>query len=424
MSAAERAYLDHAATSPMRPAAAAAYAEALGVIGNPASLHAHGQAAARMLATARERIAQSLGCDPVELVLTSGGTESVNLAIKGLYWARSGDDPALRGIVSARAEHHATLDAISWLARRQGARPAWAEVDEHAVLRVEHAAQLLAGGGIALVSAMHANNETGAVQPVRSLAAFAREHGVPLHIDAVASFGSVPVSLREWGAAAVSVSAHKIGGPAGTGALAVARDAAPEALVHGGGQQRGLRSGTQDVAAAIAFAAAIDDAEREAEAERARIAALRDRLVAGVLAAGIGATLRGPQPDALLDDAGASVPARLPGNAHMTFSGCQGDSLLFLLDMAGVSASTGSACQAGVAEPSHVLLAAGLDERSALGALRFTLGPGTSERDVDRVLAVLPDAVDRARRAGFSDRSPGAGSADRSPGDRPSGRSA
>ncbi|KAB1647929.1 cysteine desulfurase family protein [Pseudoclavibacter endophyticus] len=402
-------YLDHAATTPMRPSAREAYLEALGLVGNPASVHAHGQAARRLLEDAREDIAAALGCDPVEVVFTSGGTESINLAVKGLFWSANVDtsptSPVGRaGILLTPAEHHATLDAVDWLVRRQGAEASWLEVDGDAVLRPETVAAAVDDAEVgaarpALLTTVLANNEVGAVQPIRAIAREARRAAVPVHVDAVAGFGHVPVSLREWGVDAVSVSAHKIGGPVGIGALAVARGATLEALHHGGGQQRALRSGTQDVAAAAAFAAAVRDAVADGEAERARVRVLRDRLVAGLLAAEVGATLRGPALDATLDDDGTGVPARIDANAHVTVEGVAGETLLFTLDMAGVSVSTGSACQAGVTEISHVVRSMGLDEPTARGAVRCTLGPMTTDADIDRFLAVLPAAVARARAA-------------------------
>lgn len=397
-------YLDHAATTPMRPEAREAYLDALGRVGNPASIHAHGQAAKRLLEDARERVAAALGCDPIEVVWTSGGTESINLALKGGYWARNTAARARRRIVTSAAEHHATLDAVAWLAAHEDADVQLVGVDDLGRIRVDDVAELFAAHGdeVAIASLLVVNNEVGAVQPVRAVAALAASAGVPLHLDAVSALGHVPISLHDLGAAAISVSAHKVGGPVGIGALAVARATSLEALVHGGGQQRGLRSGTQDVAAATAFAAAVDAALLDGEAERARVRTLRDDLVAGIRATVPGAHLRGPEPDAELDDAGVGVAARVDSNVHCTFDGCQGDSLLFLLDLAGVSVSTGSACQAGVTEASHVLLAMGFDERTALGALRFTLGATSTRADVERLLAVLPDAVDRARATGFS----------------------
>ncbi|MGO2111800.1 MAG: cysteine desulfurase family protein [Pseudoclavibacter sp.] len=412
-------YLDHAATTPMRPAVREAYLDALGLVGNPASVHAHGQTARRLLEDARDEVAAALGCDPIEVVFTSGGTESINLAIKGMFWAASGKSSAggaaadraarPRSILLTAAEHHATLDAVEWLARQQGAATEWLEVDRDAVLRPETVADALAGrdegdsgdGGTspALLTTLLVNNEVGSVQPIRAIARACRTAGVPVHVDAVAGFGHVPVSLREWGADAVSVSAHKIGGPVGIGALAVGRGATLEALHHGGGQQRALRSGTQDVAAAAAFAAAVRAAITEGDAERARVAALRDRLVDGVLGVGLEAALRGPALDATLDDDGVAMPARIDANAHLTFDGVSGETLLFALDVAGVSISTGSACQAGVTEVSHVVRAMGFDTDVARGAVRFTLGATTTDDDIDRVLAVLPAAVVRARAA-------------------------
>lgn len=376
-----RVYLDHAATSPMPPEVRAAYAEALGVVGNPASIHGHGQAARDLLETARETVAGSLGADAVEVVLTGGGTEAVNLAVKGTYWARA----PRRRILATRAEHHATLDAIAWLVRHEGAVADWIDVDAVGRLSLASLEQALARdpGDIALVTALWANNEVGTLQPVAEIVALAHAAGVPVHLDAIAAYGSVPVDVHAVGADLVSVSAHKIGGPVGIGALVVGRAATVEPLLHGGDQQRG-RSGTQDAAGAAAFAAA---AER-IHPLSPEIAALRDRLIAGL--AGLpGAVLRGDP----------SPAGRLPGNVHATFAGADGDALLFLLDREGFSVSTGSACQAGVPEPSHVLAAMGVPDAEARGALRFTLGPGVTAADVDALLGVLPAVLEQARAA-------------------------
>ncbi|RRJ86074.1 cysteine desulfurase [Gulosibacter macacae] len=400
------AYFDHAATAPLHPAARAALVDALDRLGNPSSIHAHGQRARRALEDARARIGASLGAEAIETVLTSGGTESINLAIKGLWWARNRDAARPR-ILTTRAEHHSTLDAVAWLVDRQGAQVTWLPVD--AVGRVDLAAleQELAGDGgadVALVTLLHANNEIGTVQPVRAVAQLAAAAGVPVHIDAVASYGQLPVSLHDLGVAALSVSAHKVGGPVGVGALAVARGTSPEALLHGGGQQLGFRSGTQDVVGALAFAAVADELVAHAEEAAASQRRARDEVLWLVRHHAPEAELRGDDPDAILDDAGTEVPARLPGNAHFTFPGSQGDSLLFLLDMAGVSASTGSACQAGIPEPSHVLLATGLDEATARGALRFTVGAETTAEELAALDASLPGVVAQARKAGLSNR--------------------
>lgn len=384
-------YLDHAATTPMRPEAIAAYAEAMGVVGNPSSIHSQGQQAKRMLEEARETVAATLGCDPVEVVFTSGGTEAINLAIKGLYWARNADAARPR-ILLPGGEHHATADTVEWLERAEGARPEWLELD--VVGRIVPSA-LAAPDETALLTFLAVNNEVGTVQPVAELAAAAREAGVPVHVDAVAAYGHLPLHFATLGVDALSVSAHKIGGPVGIGALVLGRGSAVVPLLHGGGQQRQVRSGTQDVAAAVSFAIAARAAEEERQAETARLTALRDRLIAGVRAVVPEAQLSGPEP---------ASGERVATNAHFVFPGAQGDSLLFLLDMAGLSVSTGSACTAGIPEPSHVLLAMGRSERDARSALRFTLGRTSTEEDVDALLAALPGAYAQAARAGHAER--------------------
>lgn len=399
-----RAYLDHAATSPMPQSVLDAYAGALLETGNPASTHGHGQAASERLEAARERIATALHCDPAETILTGGGTEAINLALKGIFWARrrAGAGPV---VLVAAGEHHATIEAAEWLRDVHGASIRWLPIDADGLLRPAELAAAIEEEGedrIALASFLWANNEVGTVQPVTELCAIARAHGVPVHVDAVAALGQLPIDFRASGASALSVSAHKIGGPVGVGALALGRRVAADPLLHGGGQQR-ARSGTQDAAGAVAFAAALEEvldpgvgSPRAARVER--LAGLRDRLIAGVSAAVPDAILRGADPHVERVD---GAPARLPGNAHFTFPGCQGDSLVFLLDAAGVSASVGSACRAGVAEISHVLLAMGLPESEAAGALRFTLGFETGDAEVDALLSALPDAVERARAAGI-----------------------
>jgi len=387
-------YLDHAATTPLLPEVLAAYTEALQVVGNPSSIHSQGQAANRMLEEARERIAAAVGCDPIEVVLTSGGTEAVNTAVKGIFWARAAS--GARRILFPGGEHHATLDTVTWLASSADAELVELPVTVDARLDPAVLAAALHERDAALVTTLWANNEVGTIQDVPALAAVARAAGVPVHADAVAAFGSVPVDFRSSGLAAMSVSAHKVGGPVGVGALVLGRTTASQALVHGGGQQRGIRSGTQDVAGAVAFGVAAELAVARLAENATRLAGLRDRLVAGVLGRIPSSTLRGASPGA----------GRLPGNAHFTFEGCDGDSLLFLLDRAGIAVSTGSACQAGVAEISHVLLAMGLPEETARGALRFTLGSSTTDSDIATLLEVLPEVVARARRAGHSDRVP------------------
>jgi cysteine desulfurase len=413
-------YLDHAATSPMPPEVLAAYTEALQVVGNPSSIHGAGQAARELLETGRDAVAASLGADPAEAILTGGGTEAVNLGIKGLFWARN---PTAGGVGAAaapgngrrsplqrariivpQAEHHATIDSVEWLAAREGAVLDWIEVDELGRIRLDALESALALGGdeVALVTALWANNEVGTVQPVAEIVAAAARYGVPVHLDAIAAYGQLPIDFHATGAAVLSVSAHKIGGPVGAGALLVARAATVEPLLHGGSQQR-ARSGTQDAAGAAAFGVAATRAVGRLADRAERMRGLRDRLIAGIRSAVPDAVLRGDPVE------------RLPGNAHVTFPGCEGDSLLFLLDVAGFAVSTGSACQAGVAEPSHVLLAMGLPEDVARGALRLTLGDETTEAEVDALVAALPGVVAQARAAGLSSRAPALGR--RSPGD-------
>jgi cysteine desulfurase len=395
-------YLDHAATSPLRPDVLAAYTSALMVVGNPSSLHGQGQAARELLEQGRDRVAASLGADTVEVVLTGGGTEAVNLGIKGLFWHRNTARAARDGrlsrprIIVPMAEHHATIDSVEWLAAHEGAVLDWIEVDEFGRIRLDALDAALAIGGedVALVTALWANNEVGTINPVVEIVEAAARYGVPVHLDAIAAYGSLPIDFHATGAAALSVSAHKIGGPVGVGALLLARSASVEPLLHGGQQQRG-RSGTQDAAGASAFGVAAELATRRLPEHAAHLSELRDRLIDGIRNIP-GATLRGD-----LEPAG-----RLPGNVHATFTGCEGDSLLFLLDMAGFSVSTGSACQAGVPEASHVLLAMGLREQDARGALRFTLGPDTTAAEIDALLAAMPGVVEQARAAGLAERQP------------------
>ncbi len=377
------AYLDHAATTPVRPEVADRYAEELTRGGNPSSLHAVGRDARRRLEEAREELAAALGAEPAEVVLTSGGTEADNLAVKGAVYAHATPRPRL--LVSA-VEHHAVLDAASWLGERGLADVTVLPVTGDGTVDLDAARVALEDGEApALVSVMWANNETGVVQPVEELVALAGD--VPVHSDAVQAVAHLPVDFAASGLAAMTVTGHKLGGPVGTGALVARRELALAPVHHGGGQERGVRSGTLDVAGARALALAVSLAVADREAEAARLAALRDRLVAGALAAVDGLRLTG-----------AGAP-RLPHVAHLTVEGADADSLLFGLDMAGVNASAGSACSAGVQEASFVLVAMGYPPELARSALRFSLGRTTTEADVDAVLAVLPDVVARSRAA-------------------------
>jgi cysteine desulfurase len=383
------AYLDHAASTPMLPEAIAAVTAAMASTGNPSSLHAAGRRARRLVEESRETLAQAVGARPSEVVLTGGGTESDNLAVKGMFFARRAADRRRTRILASAVEHHAVLDAVEWLVAHEGAQVTWLPVDHVGRVHPAVLADAL-DDDVALVSVMWVNNEVGTVQPVAALAEVAHEYGVPLHTDAVQAVGQLPLDFGASGADAMTVTGHKFGGPLGAGALLLGRDVACTPLLHGGGQERDVRSGTVDVPGVAGLAAAaVVAVERQPETAQ-RVGELRDRLVAGVRAA---------VPDAVLNgDPGAG---RLPGNAHFSFPGCEGDSLLLLLDARGVEVSTGSACSAGVARPSHVLLAMGADEERARGSLRFSLGHTSTDGDVDALLDALPGVVERARRAGL-----------------------
>lgn len=386
-------YFDHAATTSLAPEALAALTRELSRTGNPSSLHGSGRRARRAVEDAREALAAAAGAHPSEVIFTSGGTEADNLAVKGLFWARRDADPRRTRILCSTVEHPAVLDTVEWLERHEGAEVRWLPVDGDGVVELAVLAAELADGpeSIALVTVMWANNEVGTIQPIEDIVERAHSAGVPVHSDAVQAFGSLPVDFRASGLDAMSVSGHKIGGPVGVGALLLGRSVKLTPVQHGGGQERDVRSGTLDTASIAAFAAAAEAAVAGLPAEAERIAGLRDRLVEGV---------RDRVPAAVLR--GAPGAGRLPGNAHFTFPGCEGDSLLFLLDLAGVESSTGSACTAGVPRPSHVLLAMGLDEDTARGAQRFTLGHSSTEADVDALLTALPGAVERALVAGMA----------------------
>ncbi len=361
--------------------------------GNPSSLHGAGRRARRAVEDARETLAAAAGAHPSEVIFTSGGTEADNLAVKGLYWARRDENRRRTRILCSAVEHHAVTDTVEWLERHEGADVTWLPVDSEGAVRLDVVQKEISRDpeSVALVTVMWANNEVGTIQPVADIVELAKPHGIPVHSDAVQAFGSVPVDFRASGLSAMSVSGHKLGGPVGVGALFLGRAVKLTPVQHGGGQERDVRSGTLDTPAVAAFAAAAEAVTAKLPEERERLAALRDHLIRGVLEA---------VPDAVLR--GATGERRLPGNAHFTFPGCEGDSLLFLLDLAGVESSTGSACTAGVPRPSHVLLAMGLDEDTARGAQRFTLGHTSTEADVEALLKALPEACSRARQAGMA----------------------
>jgi cysteine desulfurase len=386
-------YLDHAATTPMLPQAAEAMAALLTQPGNASSLHAAGRRARRVVEESRETLAAALGARPSEIVFTSGGTESDNLAVKGLFWARRQADPRRVRVLLSAIEHHAVLDSALWLTEHDDAVITWLPVDDGGRLRPDVLRAAIADNpdDVALVSVMWANNEVGTVQPIEELAAVAHEYDVPMHSDAVQAVGQLPVDFAAAGIDAMTVTGHKFGGPLGAGVLVLGREVDCTPVLHGGGQERDVRSGTLDVAAIAGLAVAAEVAVKEQPNRADRLRTLRDDLVQRMHAEVPDAALNGVPVD--------EVVARLPGNAHFSFPGCEGDALLMLLDARGIECSTGSACSAGVARPSHVLLAMGHDEDRARGSLRFSLGHTSTGDDVDALMAAIGPAVERARSA-------------------------
>ena len=397
-------YLDHAATTPVYPEVIDAVADAMRECGNASAIHQAGRAARRRVEESRETIAAALGAQPSEVLFTSGGTESDNLAVIGIYRARRRGDPQLGRVVTAPIEHHAVLDAVEHLHIAQGAEIGWLQVD--ALGRVTADALETAIGTdphrVALASIMWANNEIGTVNPIGELAQIAHAHGIPLHTDAVQALGQLPVDFRRSGVDAMTVTGHKIGAPVGVGVLVARRDLPIAPIGFGGGQERGIRSGTLDVAGVVGLARAIELCVEQRADVAARLTRLRDALIAGIRARVPDVELTGDRGVGTIDG-GAS---RLPGHAHLRFPGTQADSLLMLLDAQGIAASTGSACAAGVSRPSHVLLALGMDEREAAGALRFSLGHTSTPADVQAVLDAIGEVVARARAAGIASQPP------------------
>ena len=371
-------YLDHAATTPMADAAIAAMTSSLSKIGNPSSLHTQGRATRKDVEDAREVIAKAVGALPSEIIFTGSGTEADNAAIKGLFW-RSGK----KVIVISAVEHHAVLDPARWLVEHEGAELIEIPVTKTGLIDLGFLKDLIAKRGIeiALISVMHSNNETGVIQPVAEVVKIAGD--IPVHTDAVQSFTKTPLSYKDLGVMSMALSAHKVGGPLGIGVLVLRRALEIPALLHGGGQEREIRSGTLNAPSIVAFAAAVESSDYDSE----RVSALRDRFESG---------LRASVPDAYIN--GVDAP-RLPGITNVTFPGTQSDSLLLLMDSEKVSCSTGAACSAGVHRPSHVLLAMGHTEVTAQSSLRFSCGATSTESDIDFALSVLPTVINRGRAA-------------------------
>ncbi len=377
-------YLDHAATTPMFDVAIDAMSASLRKLGNPSSLHSDGRSARKDVEDAREKIARVVDCLPSEVIFTGSGTEANNAAIKGLFWHSQ-----KKVIVVSSIEHHAVLDPAHWLADHEGAELIELPVHADGVIDLDFLERLVAqrSSEIAFISVMHSNNETGVIQPVADVVRIAGE--IPVHCDAVQSFAKVPLSYKELGLFAMTISAHKVGGPLGTGALILRRAVEIPPLLHGGGQERDIRSGTINAPSIVAFAAAAEANIYDAK----KVAELRDNFEDGVLRA---------RPDAVIN--GRSVP-RLPGISNITFPGTQSDSLLLLLDSEKVSCSTGAACSAGVHRPSHVLMAMGLSDVVAQSSLRFSFGSTSTQADVDYALSVLPRVIERGLAANAVGRS-------------------
>lgn len=380
------AYLDNAATTAMLPEALEVMYREAANVGNASSLHGAGRRARRVVEESREKLAAAVGAKPQEIIFTASGTEANNLAVKGLFWNAGAYK---RAILSSPIEHHAILDPLEWLEREHNVTLHLADVDSNGRTKVESVAQLLSEhqNEISFVTVMHSNNEVGALQPVEEIAAISREYKIPIHSDAVQSFGKVPLDFAKLGVNAMTISGHKIGGPLGVAALVAKKELELTPLLHGGGQERDVRSGTLHTPAIAAFATAAELSQQRLQANADRIKALRERLIQGVTSAVADVRLNG----------GAST---LPGIAHFTFAGAEGDALLLLLDAQGVQCSTGSACSAGIAQPSHVLIAMGMSAKVARSSIRFSIGTTTTEQEIDKAISVINEVVTRARAAG------------------------
>ena len=384
-------YLDHAATTPLRPELIEGYLAQLQVLGNPSSVHGAGQRARMAVEDARDQVAKAVDCHRSEVLFTSGGTESNNLAIKGLYLAAKAQDSERNVVITAGTEHHAGIDPVEWLETSEGAEAVWLPVSPTGVIDLAWLDTYLSKNAqrVALISLMWVNNETGLITPISNVTEIANRYGIPVHSDAVAAFGHIPISFKDSGLKTMAISGHKFGAPVGVGAVIVARDAKIAVTSHGGGQERGIRSGTLSSPLAYALGEAAALAADELPEIRNRVSEFAQDISRGILEIAPDAIFtRGEEPG-------------YEGIIHFTFPGCSGDSLLYLLDAAGVCVSTGSACRAGVAQPSHVLMAMGRTEDQARGSLRISLGQSTTRADVDALLAAFPKAYAGAHRAGL-----------------------
>lgn len=373
----------------MLPEAVAAMTAELVKVGNPSSLHGSGRKARRVVEEARETIAAAVCAKPMDVVFTSGGTEANNLAIKGLFWARKKENPKFKRVLISAIEHHAVLDPVLWLGEHENAEVEILQVSENGILDPQTLRESIAKNpeDVALISVMWANNEVGTIQPIAELSEIANDFKIPFHSDAVQAMAYLPIDLSKVNVTALTITGHKVGGPQGVGALIVKSDINLEPISHGGGQERDVRSGTLDAPAISGFASAVSVLVSQRERRSLRIKGLRDEAIKRI---------KEVVPEAVVN---GDLENRLPGNVHISFPGCEGDALLMLLDAHGVECSTGSACSAGIPQPSHVLLAMGRDERTAKSSLRFSLGHSSTIDDIDELITALPPVVERAKRA-------------------------
>ena len=376
-------YLDHAATAPINDAAIDALNTQMRKLGNPSSTHNSGRSVRKDVEDARHKLAQLLGANPSEIIFTGSGTEADNLAIKGFFW----QFPERNVIVTSAFEHHAILDPIEWLVAHEGAEEIRLPITKFGTIDLEFLAKVVKerGAEIALISVMHSNNEIGSLQPISEVVRIAGE--IPVHTDAVQSFSKVEFNFAELGVSAASISAHKVGGPHGIAALILKHGLDLTPILHGGGQEREIRSGTLNAPAIVAFTAAAEYAIANRDHNFKKVRELRDYFIS---------ELRQTLPDVVINSA---LDPALPGIVNASFSGTESDALLLLLDGEGVSASAGSACNAGVPRPSHVLLALGLSESQAYSSLRLSIGISNTKKEIDQVITVMPSVVERARNA-------------------------
>lgn len=375
-------YLDHAATTPINAQALDALNEQIKKLGNASSVHNQGRAVRKDVEDARHKLSELIGSVPSEIIFTSSGTEANNLALKGFYWKRG-----KKLIVTSNFEHHAVLDPVEWLANHQGAEVIYIPVKSDGYIDLDFLKKVVSerGNEIAVISIMHSNNELGSIQPISQVVEIAGD--IPVHTDAVQSFGKVEFNFDSLGVSAATISAHKLGGPLGVAALVLKHgiDLAP--LLHGGGQEREIRSGTINAPGIVAFARAAEIAISNREENFKKIRVLRDQLISGI---------KRVVPDAIIN---SPVDPALPGVVNISIPGTESDALLLLLDSEGISASAGSACSAGVPRPSHVLVAMGIPEELADASLRISIGATNTSSEIDQVISVLPSVVERARNA-------------------------